>query len=276
MSNHWVPFYFGDYIRDTRTLTPLEHGVFILLLTENWQGRAIESLDDAYRIVGAFVEEERQAIARVIAKLFEQKDDGFWNKKAREIIKAQTEKRRKLSENGRRGGLAKARILPEQKSGIPKSESKSNINNPPTPKGACEGFEKFWAEYPKRVKKSKALATWKARKLEAIAGNVVDAVKRYKLTDDWKKENGRYIPHPTSFLNAGQWEDEINTGAVKPASLWQRIQAAGSAVNVYDGSEIDLSEWRYEPKGYNGYDEALVRDGVIVRLKDYKPVWVKA
>ena len=32
----------------------------------------------------------------------------------------------------------------------------------------------------------------------------------FKKSKEWKKENGKYIPHPTTWLNQKRWEDELN------------------------------------------------------------------
>ncbi len=36
MANHYIPFYVGDYLRDTRSLSTLEHGAYMLLIMEYW------------------------------------------------------------------------------------------------------------------------------------------------------------------------------------------------------------------------------------------------
>lgn len=57
------------------------------------------------------------------------------------------------------------------------------------------------------------------------------------------------------------------------APRWQKLMAAPRVVNIYDSSDIrHPSGYDYDPKGYNGCEEALVhRDtGERVRLLDYK------
>lgn len=77
--------------------------------------------------------------------------------------------------------------------------------------GYSEDFEKFWQAYPKRVSKGQAWKTWeklrKAKELPAIE-DLCRAVRWRKIADDWEKDDGRYIPHPSTWLNAHGWEDE--------------------------------------------------------------------
>ena len=81
-----------------------------------------------------------------------------------------------------------------------------------------EAFDRhFWPAYPRKVKKPKARAAWAkiGERLvpDTAAGNkllgrMLDALDDAKASDEWQEENGRFIPHPTSWLNAQRWEDE--------------------------------------------------------------------
>ena len=88
---------------------------------------------------------------------------------------------------------------------------------PPIAKGSSRAestarFDRFWGAYPRKVARKKCLAIWLALKLtDEQADQVVAAVKRYCQTDQWQKEGGKFIPHPSTFLNQGRWEDEIET-----------------------------------------------------------------
>lgn len=47
--------------------------------------------------------------------------------------------------------------------------------------------------------------------LEEMAEAVVDAVKRFKTSAEWQKENGQYIPRPERWLNEESWEAPAET-----------------------------------------------------------------
>lgn len=67
------------------------------------------------------------------------------------------------------------------------------------------GFEAFWLKYPRRVAKIAARNSWnRARKL-ATDDEIMAGVQRLleHLPDDV-----RFIPHPTTWLNQGRWDDE--------------------------------------------------------------------
>lgn len=92
-----------------------------------------------------------------------------------------------------------------------KGERKKEINNKPpkSPKGGHEvAFKLFWEEYPRKVGKIAARKAFdRAIKLATIE-DMLMAISRQKVSDQWKKDNGAFIPHPATWLNQGRWEDE--------------------------------------------------------------------
>ncbi len=79
-----------------------------------------------------------------------------------------------------------------------------------TPSNNGELFDRFWTEYPRKVGKVKCRQIWARLKPSAeLAEKIVAAVKAYKRTDQWQKDNGEFIPHPATWLNQERWEDEI-------------------------------------------------------------------
>ncbi len=70
-------------------------------------------------------------------------------------------------------------------------------------------FDEFWAAYPKKVGKKAAWAAWKKVKPDAeLFDKIMTAISKAKATEQWQRENGRFIPNPTTWLNQGRWDDE--------------------------------------------------------------------
>lgn len=73
-----------------------------------------------------------------------------------------------------------------------------------------ESFDKFWNVYPRKVSKGNA-EKWfiKNKPTEELVNAMIDKISLLKNTEQWKKNNGQFIPYPTTWLNAKGWEDEI-------------------------------------------------------------------
>lgn len=73
-----------------------------------------------------------------------------------------------------------------------------------------EKFNIFWNKYPKRVGKEKAKkAFFKICLEDVVFRKILEALEKFKKTDDWKKEKGKYIPYPASWINQKRWNDEF-------------------------------------------------------------------
>lgn len=88
--------------------------------------------------------------------------------------------------------------------------NRDNIANTRSASAALDDrFECFWKAYPVKKAKQQALKTWrKIKPNEELTQVIIDAVERQKKWEDWKKDGGRYIPYPSTWLNQGRWEDE--------------------------------------------------------------------
>lgn len=69
-------------------------------------------------------------------------------------------------------------------------------------------FEEFWRAYPKKQDKKKAeqrflKINFKKNPFEKIMASL-DELKK---TDDWIKENGKYVPMASTWINGERWND---------------------------------------------------------------------
>lgn len=73
-------------------------------------------------------------------------------------------------------------------------------------------FEKFWSSYPRKKDKDAAWRAWKNKKKEKRlppVDELIAIVEKWRETDGWQEEGGRYIPYPAKWLNAAAWLDEL-------------------------------------------------------------------
>ena len=75
---------------------------------------------------------------------------------------------------------------------------------------AREGFDQFWKSYPRKVGKPAALKAFKRLNVDAVLlTTILKAIDAQKRTEQWSRDGGQYIPHPTTWLNQERWNDEL-------------------------------------------------------------------
>lgn len=71
-------------------------------------------------------------------------------------------------------------------------------------------FENFWTEYPSCKRKgSKADAYKTFKKYDKSADLIISVLLKFKKDDSFLKNNGEFIPAPSSWLNKKHWENEF-------------------------------------------------------------------
>lgn len=111
---------------------------------------------------------------------------------------------------------SQARVKQNQaKKGKERKERKEKTPLPPA------DFERFWQAYPKHKDRQAALKAWARISPEAqLLDSILKAVAAQRLSQDWQKDDGKFIPYPASWLNGRRWEDEI--GKVDaPVAEWK-------------------------------------------------------
>ena len=86
-------------------------------------------------------------------------------------------------------------------------------------------FENFWKAYPRKQDKGRVEKWFKQHKpSEEIVEKMIKQIARFKETEQWKKEDGKYIPYPSTWLNAKSWEDEFETEQEKEERMFREIE----------------------------------------------------
>ncbi len=71
-------------------------------------------------------------------------------------------------------------------------------------------FMAFYESYPRKVKKD-LVEKWfdKNEPDDELFETMLQSLEKFKNSYDWIKDNGQFIPYPSSWLNQKRWEDEI-------------------------------------------------------------------
>ncbi len=96
---------------------------------------------------------------------------------------------------------------PDESRAVPLSYTNTNTYNTPLPPEG--GFAEFWQAYPRKIRKAAAMRVWSRKGLNAKSGEILSHIRERVRSDaQWLAENGRYIPHPATWLNGDGWLDE--------------------------------------------------------------------
>ncbi len=70
-----------------------------------------------------------------------------------------------------------------------------------------DDFEAFWEKYPRKTAKPIAFAAYCKVPIQDQLAILIDLDARVN-SEDWRKDDGRYIPYPSTYLNQRRWEDQ--------------------------------------------------------------------
>lgn len=70
-------------------------------------------------------------------------------------------------------------------------------------------FETFWSEYPKHINRNGCYKAFKGiKRVVDQMPEIMLSLEKFKRSQDWQKENGKYIPYPLTWLHQERWKDE--------------------------------------------------------------------
>jgi hypothetical protein len=72
-------------------------------------------------------------------------------------------------------------------------------------------FDTFWREYPKKKSKGTARKAFEKALKRTDFDTIMTALRALKETKQWKKNDGEFVPYPSTWLNAEGWEDEVRS-----------------------------------------------------------------
>lgn len=76
-------------------------------------------------------------------------------------------------------------------------------------KSDSEAFAAFWEAYPNKKNKAVAVKRWDSlRVTAAVYEKIMAGLAKAKHSMEWAERGGKYIPYPSTWLNAEGWENE--------------------------------------------------------------------
>lgn len=101
----------------------------------------------------------------------------------------------------------------------PRREKSMPTHNP-------EAFEVFWAAYPRKDDRKKAIRAWdRLKPNKALCRVMYAALLRQKESAQWTRDGGQYIPMFPTWINGRRWEDQ----GVDPSQLPRPQNSGGWA-----------------------------------------------
>jgi hypothetical protein len=70
-------------------------------------------------------------------------------------------------------------------------------------------FDAFWKAYPRKVARKDAQKAWLTVQPEDRP-KILAAIVRARKTEDWRRDGGRFIPYPATWLRGERWTDELD------------------------------------------------------------------
>lgn len=99
--------------------------------------------------------------------------------------------------------------------------------------GLMEDFELFWKSYPRKKSKGVAYKAWlQTSDIRPPLPELLRCIAVLRASDDWRKDQGKFIPYPASFLRAWGWHDvpEIEQLGVLNEKAWHETVSGVNAM----------------------------------------------
>ena len=100
-------------------------------------------------------------------------------------------------------------------------------------------FEQFWTAYPKKVGKQAAQNAFRNAQNRPRIDDLLKAIDRARLSEQWRKDGGQFIPNPATWLNQGRWDDEpVQVVPVQPKAQMRIDRATERAPYIAPPPEV--------------------------------------
>lgn len=97
----------------------------------------------------------------------------------------------------------------------------------PSSADADGAFAEFWNLYPRKVGKQDARKVWDRKTRDHPPPDILAGLKRWVALWETKGTEHQFIPHPTTWLQRGSWEDQLEdiTAGQHMPDYWKQALA---------------------------------------------------
>ena len=214
-------FYTSDFLTGVLLLSMYERGQYITLICLQQQAGHL-SLEQMQKAVG-------KVSPAVLEKYVQDENGLYYNVRAEKEINRRLKHSQKQTENINKRWNKNTTDVPNEYHGITEEipNEYHGITNEDTvvipleteteiitttlddrPSKTDVEFNNFWSIYPKKVGKKAAYSAFK-KVPKSEYPKIVPAVQQQIHSTQWQKG---YIPNPSTWLNQGRWDDEVDNG----------------------------------------------------------------
>jgi len=218
-----MPLHVNELMSDSycRRLTDADFGRYMRILCRQWEeGDVPKEASEVVRDAGLDLDSVER-VKELLAEKFIAKDGGLANEKLAEVRSARLAQAEARRENGKLGGRPKNGSGTTGSSPKAKVKKKSAKQKREEEAAALEGFDDFWATYPRREAKPRARKAWIKHDLrskrEAVMAGLQNALVK------WRGKDIEFIPHASTWINNERWTDEIGKNNVRTVDPFDRL-----------------------------------------------------
>ena len=238
---NYYEHHLGDWAAATGHLSWDEDMAYTRLLRAYYHHERAIPDGQQYRLAKASTPAQPKAVDQGLAEVCELRDGHHHQKRADAEVARYQDKQRKAKASAEarwsqstRNANASPDAMRTHSEGnaLQTPDTRHQSKKPPhPPRGATvrefpPGFDAFWSAYPRKTAKPQAAKAF------ARLGNTDDllpvmlaAIARQRLSPQWTKDGGEFIPHPATWINGRRWED-------------QTADLAAAAPDFFDRSEV--------------------------------------
>ncbi|MGG2046753.1 hypothetical protein [Burkholderia gladioli] len=101
-----------------------------------------------------------------------------------------------------------------------------------------DAFQTFWKAYPRKDAKVQARKAFeKLSPDDDLQAQILDSLAKFKACDQWVREDGKYVPFASTWLNQRRWEDETTpTQPPRPPAASGYVQHNAATIAGLSGS----------------------------------------